>query len=130
MKKILIVEDDPLMSRVYCTTFKIKGYEVEAAMDGEEGITKTSSFRPDLVLLDVMMPKKNGFEVLNTLKSDPSTRSIPVVMLTNLAGEKDMETALACGALKYIVKSDHDPDKVADMITEMLSGLETGGGRV
>ena len=118
------------MSRVYCTTFKIKGYEVEAAMDGEEGITKTSSFRPDLVLLDVMMPKKNGFEVLNTLKSDPSTRSIPVVMLTNLAGEKDMETALACGALKYIVKSDHDPDKVADMITEMLSGLETGGGRV
>jgi CheY-like chemotaxis protein len=122
MKKILIVEDDPLMSRVYCTTFKIKGYEVEAAKDGEEGVAKALSFQPDMVVLDVMMPKKNGFEVLDELKSDPSTRNIPIIMLTNLAGEKDMESALSRGAMKYLIKSDHDPDKVADMITEMLGG--------
>jgi CheY-like chemotaxis protein len=120
MRKLLIVEDDQLMCRVYSAWFKLKGYEVETAHDGEEGLDKVTSFQPDLILLDVMMPKKNGFEVLDKLKSDPTTRAIPVIMLTNLSGEKEMNSALARGAARYIVKSEFELEKVAEMMAEVL----------
>ncbi len=122
MAKILIVEDDPLMSRMYQKIFTFEGYEVEMAGDGQEGFEKASMTHPTLILLDVMMPKMNGLETLDKLKLDPDLKSIPVIMLTNLAGEKDAETALAKGAVKYIVKSEHDPKEVADTVKEVLSG--------
>ena len=120
MKRLLIVEDDQLMCRVYGSWFKLKGYEVETAKDGEEGLVKAASFQPDLILLDVMMPKMNGFEVLDSLKADPATKIIPVIMLTNLSGQKDMESALARGAAKYIVKSEFELDKVEKIMEETM----------
>ncbi len=122
MSKILIVEDDPLMSRMYQKIFKFEGYDVEMAGDGEEGLEKARSIRPTLVLLDVMMPKMNGLEVLDKLKADPDLKSIPVVMLTNLAGQQDAETALTKGAIKYIVKSEYEPKQVTEMVKEILAG--------
>lgn len=92
------------------------------AGDGQEGIDKVRAVKPTLVLLDVMMPKMNGLEVLEKLKADPETKGIPVVMLTNLAGQQDAETALAKGAVKYIIKSEYDPKQVADMVKEILAG--------
>ena len=120
--KILIVEDDPLMSRMYQKIFTFEGYEVEMASDGEEGLEKAKAVSPTLVLLDVMMPKMNGLQVLEKLKLDPATKAIPVVMLTNLAGQKDAEVALEKGAIKYIVKSEYEPKQVVNMVKEILSG--------
>lgn len=122
MAKILIVEDDPLMSRMYQKIFTFEGYEVEVAVDGQEGLEKVRSLKPTMVLLDIMMPKMNGLQVLEKLKADPETREIPVVMLTNLAGQADAEAALVKGAVRYIVKSQQDPKGVVTIIKEILAG--------
>jgi len=122
MAKILIIEDDPLMQRLYQKIFTFEKYEVETAADGEEGLDKARKTKPTLILLDIMMPKMNGLQVLEKLKADPDLKKIPVVMLTNLAGQKDAETALAKGAVKYIVKSEYEPKQVADMVKGILAG--------
>jgi CheY-like chemotaxis protein len=119
---ILITEDDPLMSRMYQKIFTFEGYQVEMAADGQEGLDKARELKPTMILLDVMMPKLNGLQVLEKLKADPETKAIPVVMLTNLAGQQDAENALAKGAIKYIVKSEYEPKQVADMVKELLAG--------
>ena len=92
------------------------------AADGQDGVDKARSEMPTLILLDVMMPRMNGLEALEKLKSDPATKHIPVVMLTNLAGQQDAETAMAKGAVKYIIKSEHEPKEVSDMVKEILAG--------
>jgi CheY-like chemotaxis protein len=112
MAKVFIVEDDPLMSRMYQKIFTFEKYEVETAGDGEEALAKVRAAKP----------KMNGLQVLERLKADPATKSIPVVMLTNLAGQQDAETALAKGAVKYIIKSEHEPKEVADMVAEIIAG--------
>lgn len=122
MSKILIVEDDSLMSRMYQKIFTFEQYEVEVASDGEEGLEKAKSVKPTIILLDVMMPKMNGLQVLDKLKLDPETKAIPVVMLTNLAGQQDAETALQKGAVKYIIKSEYEPKQVVNMVKEILAG--------
>jgi CheY-like chemotaxis protein len=120
-KTLLIVEDDPLMNRMYQKIFKFEQYEVHTAANGEEGLDEARKIKPTLILLDIMMPKMNGLQVLEKLKSDPDTKGIPVIMLTNLAGEKDAETALMKGAVKYIVKSEHDPKQVVSMVKEIIA---------
>lgn len=122
MAKVLIVEDDPLMSRMYQKIFTFEGYEVVTGMDGEEGLEKAKTEKPTVILLDVMMPKMNGLQVLGKLKLDPDTKATPVIMLTNLAGQQDAESALAKGAVKYIVKSEYEPKEVAAMVKEILAG--------
>ena len=122
MSKILIVEDDPLMARMFEKIFMFENYEVDIAIDGVEGLEKVKSFKPAIILLDVMMPRMNGLQALEKLKLDPETKTIPVVMLTNLAGQQDAEIALAKGAVKYIIKSEYEPKQVADMVKEILSG--------
>lgn len=119
---ILIVEDDPLMSRMYQRIFTFENYKVEIASDGLAGLDKARTVNPNLILLDVMMPKMNGLETLEKLKMDPELKKIPVIMLTNLAGQQDAETALMKGAVKYIVKSEHEPKEVANMVKEILAG--------
>lgn len=122
MAKILIIEDDPLISRMYEKIFTFEKYEVELAADGEEGLQKIHETKPTLILLDIMMPKMNGLEVLERLKMDPTIKDIPVVILTNLAGQQDAETALAKGAVKYIIKSQQEPKQIADLVKEILAG--------
>lgn len=122
MAKLLIIEDDPLMSRMYQKIFSFEGYQVDVAPNGQDGLAKVKTDNPTLILLDIMMPVMNGLEVLDKLKADPDTKAIPVVMLTNLAGVQDAETALAKGAVKYIVKSEHEPKDVVAMIKEIIAG--------
>lgn len=119
---LLIVEDDPLMSRMYQKIFSFEGYNVVTAIDGQDGLEKATKEKPSLILLDIMMPKMNGLEVLDKLKVNPDTKTIPVVMLTNLAGTQDAEHALSKGAVKYIIKSEHEPKQVANMVKEILQG--------
>ncbi|MEO8581904.1 MAG: response regulator [Patescibacteria group bacterium] len=120
MAKILIIEDDPLMSRMYQKIFSFEQYDVDMANDGEEGLLKAKNLKPTAILLDVMMPKLNGFQVLERLKLDPDLKDIPVIMLTNLASEQDAETAMLKGAVKYIVKSQYDPKEVTKMVKEII----------
>jgi CheY-like chemotaxis protein len=122
MTKILIVEDDPLMSRMYQKIFSFERFEVEMAGDGEAGLAQVTIFNPTIILLDVMMPKMNGLQVLEKLKANPATKSIPVIMLTNLAGQQDAEAALAKGAVKYIIKSEHEPKEVVDLVKGIVAG--------
>lgn len=121
MAKILIVEDDPLMMRMYQKIFLFEKYEVDAASNGEEALEKVRANRPTLILLDIMMPKLNGLQVLDKLKSDPDTKAIPVVMLTNLSSDKDAENAMLKGAIKYIVKSQYEPKTIVNMVKEILA---------
>ena len=122
MAKILIIEDDPLMSRMYQKIFTFEKYAVSMAQNGEAGLEKMRSEKPTLVLLDVMMPKMNGLQVLEKAKADPELKKIPVVMLTNLAGQQDAEKALSMGAVKYIVKSENEPKDVVKMVKGILAG--------
>jgi CheY-like chemotaxis protein len=125
-KVLLLIEDDPLMLRMYRKIFKLEGYQVELAAGGQEGLDKAKSDKPTLVLLDIMMPKMDGFEVLGKLKEDPETKDIPVVVLTNLAGTQDAKKAMEMGALKYIIKSEQDPKEVATLVKEVLENLPEG----
>jgi len=122
MAKILIVEDDPLMSRMYQKIFTFEGYTVDMAGDGLEGLDKARVDKPTLILMDIMMPKMNGLQALEKLKADPELKAIPVIMLTNLAGQQDAEAALTKGAIKYIIKSEYEPKQVTNMVKEILAG--------
>lgn len=122
MAKILIVEDDSLLIRMYQKIFESEGYQVELAINGEEGLDKARVSIPTLILLDVMMPKMNGLQVLKQLKAEANTKDIPVVMLTNLDGERDAEQALSEGAVKYIIKSQYKPKEIEEMVKQILAG--------
>jgi DNA-binding response OmpR family regulator len=127
MAKVLIVEDDPLISRMYQKIFTFEKFEVDVAANGEEALFKVTDFSPTLILLDVMMPKMNGLQVLETLKAADATKNIPVVMLTNLSGQQDAETAIAKGAVKYIIKSEYEPKQVVEMVKDVLTGYASNG---
>lgn len=122
MAKILIVEDDALLSKMYVSIFTSENYEVETAVDGQEGLDKAREVSPTLILLDIMMPKLNGMEVLRKLKADPALKDIPVVVLTNLAGDADIQTALKLGAVRYIIKSENKPKEVEEIVRGILAG--------
>jgi CheY-like chemotaxis protein len=121
MGKILIIEDDPLVARMYEKVLKFDGNTVELAKDGREGVEKAKEILPNLIFCDVMMPRMNGIEVLETLKADPTTKDIPIVMLTNLSGTRDAQVALSKGALAYMVKSEYRPKDIADKTKEIMS---------
>jgi CheY-like chemotaxis protein len=122
MAKILIVDDDDMIRMMYQKIFVFNNFEAEIAADGEEGLQKALEVKPDLILLDVMMPKMTGLQTLEKLKSNDQTKPIPVVMLTSLNGQQDAEMALSKGAVKYIVKSEYEPKEVASMVKEVLAG--------
>jgi len=98
-----------------------KGYEVVVAVDGEEALVKVREHKPDLILLDVMMPKLDGFEVLTRLKDDPATRDIPVIMLSNLSEASEIKKAADRGARAYLVKSSLRPEQLAEKVAETLA---------
>lgn len=127
MVKLLIVEDDPLIARLYTEAFKLSGHEVEVAFDGEQGFQKLQEMKtkPTLILMDVMMPKMNGLQLLERIKKDPGTKNIPVVMLTNVSDEENVEKALNLGAVTYLVKSQYTPKEVVGKVKEIIAGYAT-----
>ena len=104
-KKILLVEDDETLLNVYKSRFELEGFEVAEVSDGEQALAKVMEFKPDLILLDAMMPKINGFDVLDIIRNTPETTSIKVIMLTALSQESNKEHARSVGADDYLVKS-------------------------
>lgn len=120
--KILLVEDDPLLVRMYEEKFKEDGFNVQTALDGQEGLEKATSFRPDIILMDIMMPKMNGFQVLETLKKTPGLQNIPVLLLTNLGDNQGAEKGLSLGAADYIIKVQTEP---VDVVKKIKTTIES-----
>ena len=104
-KKILLVEDDTALAAVYKSRLELEGFDVQEVNNGEDALSSAVQFRPDLILLDAMMPKISGFDVLDILRNTPDTANIRVVMLTALSQPKDKERAEALGVDDYLVKS-------------------------
>jgi len=119
-KKILLAEDDRFLRRACETALSRRGLNVVAAGDGEEALALIRSERPDLVLLDLLMPKKTGIEVLRTLKADPSLRDIPVLILSNSSRELEMQDAEALGVVGYLIKANLSLQELADRIIEIV----------
>lgn len=120
MKKILLIEDNEYMGRMYQNLLGLENYLVSWAKGGEEGLEKAGSLKPDLILLDVIMPKINGIQVLQKLKDSDDTKNIPVVILT-VVGEQDIiDKALKLGAEGYIIKSTVDLNQLISEIKSYL----------
>jgi CheY-like chemotaxis protein len=119
-KKILVIEDEATLIRALLEFLIAEGFEVLSAVDGEKGLEIARTKTPDLILLDIIIPKKDGYQVLAELKSDPKTKKIPVVLLTNLESPEDIQKAFDRGATTYLVKSDYKLEDVVKKIKETL----------
>ncbi len=115
--KILIAEDDRFIAQVYLTKLSLEGFETVLVSDGRDVIPHMIKDKPDLLLLDLMMPGKSGFDVLRDLQRDPELKKIPVLVITALAQSKERELGLSLGAKDYIIKSDHSIQEIIAKIT-------------
>lgn len=110
--RILLVDDEPSIVKIVGKRLEVAGFEVRMAMDGQEGLEKAKTEEPDLIVLDLMLPKLNGYEVCSALKQDPIYQGIPIIMFSARTHEKDERTALQCGADAYM----HKPFKSEDLV--------------
>jgi DNA-binding response OmpR family regulator len=118
--KIAIIEDEPFLATMYVTKFELENFTVFRAADGQEGLEIIQTQKPDIVLLDVVMPKVDGFEVLRQLRTDSATASLPVILLTNLGQRSDIEKGLSLGASDYVIKANYTPAQVVAKVKEYL----------
>lgn len=123
-KTLLIIEDDPYVQRVYQRLFEQQEYSFELAGDGMEGLSKARELKPNLILLDLIMPKMDGFQVLEVLKTDAQLKDIPVVILTNLGDEESIRRAIKLGANSFMVKANFEPEQVKEKVEEYLKQEE------
>lgn len=124
-KKILLVEDDLALAAVYKSRLDLEGFETEMINDGESALASAQKFKPDLILLDAMMPKVSGFDVLDILRNTPETKDIRVIMLTALSQPKDKERAESLGVNDYLVKSQVVIGDVIERVKFHLGLLES-----
>ncbi len=122
MVHILVVEDEDFLVRALEDNLSQEGYDVGVARNGEEALTKIKEKKPDLILLDLLMPKKDGFAVLEELKKNPDWNLIPVIVLSNLGTDHDIKRALQMGANDYFVKSQHPIAEVIEKVKKVLRG--------
>jgi two-component system alkaline phosphatase synthesis response regulator PhoP len=122
--KILVVEDEEILLTALSEELKQEGFEVVGAKDGEEGVAKAASEKPDLVLLDLVMPKLDGIGALKQMKEGAETKDIPVVILTNLSDYDKISDALSLGAMDYLVKANY---RLEELVTKIKMVLERKG---
>jgi DNA-binding response OmpR family regulator len=120
LKKILLVEDDDALAAVYQTRLEAEGFNIKRVPNGEEALASALAYKPDLILLDVMMPKVSGFDVLDILRNTPETANMKIIMLTALSQESDKERAHSLGVDDYLVKSQVVIADVVDRIRHHL----------
>lgn len=125
MAKILIIEDDPLIVKIYSTRLKADGHEVYTAENGEEGWRQAIEHNPDLIVLDVMMPRMDGFGVLEKVKAYDRLKNIPILMYSNLSNEDEMVRAKTMGATEFLVKANLSPTQMIAKIKEYLPQVNT-----
>lgn len=125
MESVLIIDDDPVIQLLLRTHFEQEGYIVEVASDGEQGLRMARELKPDFVLLDVLMPKLNGLEVLKALRADPATASLMVALLSAKSEDSDRELGLGAGANAYLTKP-FDPLALLDQVRQLTDAAAEG----
>lgn len=120
MYKILLIEDDEFIGRAYKDGLTRAGFDVSWASDGQEGLEQIKALKPDLVLLDLVMPVKNGFEVLEELKAQPNLK-VPVIILSNLGQDSDVKKAKVLGAQDYLIKTNVSMKEIIDKVEKYLT---------
>lgn len=120
-KCILIIEDEETLQRTLSEYLEENGFITFSALDGEKGLELTKQKKPDLIILDIILPKKDGFKVLEEIKKDKETKNIPVILLTNLESIEDIQKAFDKGATTYLVKSEYKLEDIVKKINETLS---------
>ncbi len=123
--KIALVEDEKVLSQVLENKLKKEGFEVFVAMDGEAGLEIIDAMRPDLILLDILMPKIDGFGVLTQLSQNPELSKIPVIIISNSGQPVEIDKALALGVKDYLIKAEFDPQEVLEKIKKQLNLTST-----
>ena len=118
---ILIVEDDTFLAGIYANKFEREGFKVFLATDGDVGLKTAKKEMPDIMLLDILLPKLDGFEVLEKVKADPVTRVIPVILLTNLGQKEDVDKGLKLGAADYLIKAHFMPAETVEKVKKVLA---------
>lgn len=120
MKKILFIEDEAALQKTFGDLLKKEGYEMFSALDGKEGLKLAKELKPDLILLDLVLPKVHGFDVLKQLKEDKETKDIPVIILTHLEEISEVNKALELGATTYLVKAQYTLEELTEKIKNAL----------
>jgi DNA-binding response OmpR family regulator len=120
MKNILIIEDDEFLRGLINKKLAAEDFNMISAIDGEEGIKKAKEEKPDLILLDLVLPKIDGFEVLSQIKANPSTSAIPVIILSNLSQKEDMDKGIKLGATDYVIKAQFTPEEIIEKVKAIL----------
>ena len=119
-KTVLFIEDEPALQKTLGEFLREQGYAVIAALDGEAGLDAARRLHPDLVLLDIILPRKPGLEVLEALRGDPELAAIPVIILTNVESGEAVERAVALGARAYLVKTNYALDEVLEKVAAVI----------
>src|SRR6267143_5503606 len=125
MNKILIVEDDQIVANIYRNKFSLEGFQVEVALDGDVGLELMRSFRPDAVILDLMLPKITGVEVMKQIRAEPAFEKLPVIVLSNTYLTGMLQEAWKAGATKCLSKANCTPKQVIEIVRNELSGNGT-----
>jgi len=118
--RVLLVEDEKMLADMYSTKFTMDGYETHTAYDGEAGLAMAKEVLPDIILLDIIMPKIDGFGVLKMLHEDNTTKKIPVILLTNLGQDEDIKKGKQLGAVDYFIKANHTPAEIVNKVHGIL----------
>jgi DNA-binding response OmpR family regulator len=118
--KILLIEDDNFLVEMYTTKFELEGFNVVSAEDGQKGLSLAKTENPDIILLDILMPKMDGFSVLEELKKEEQLKDIPVILLTNLGQKEDVKKGFELGAAGYLIKAHFMPSEVVEKIKKIL----------
>lgn len=121
MKTILFIEDEAALQKAFSDIFEGEGYNILSALNGEDGFMLAKSKKPDLILLDLILPKLHGFAVLEKLKSEKETQDIPVIILTNLESLEEVDKALELGAVSYFVKSHYGLEEIVEKVKKALN---------
>lgn len=120
MIHVLLVEDDTFLANIYKTKFEMEKFKVTVAENGEDGLEMAKKKKPDIILLDILLPKMDGFTVLENLKKDKAAQDIPVILLTNLGQKDDVEKGLEMGAADYLIKAHFKPSETVDKVKKVL----------
>jgi len=120
MKQILLVEDDPFLIDIYTTKFKEMGFVIEVAQDGSQAMRKIAEKKIDLVLLDIVLPHVDGWEILKKIREEPGLKDLKVVILSNLGQQSEVDKAFSLGATKYLIKAHYTPSEVVEEIKKIF----------
>jgi len=120
MNQILLVEDDPFLVDIYKTSLEEAGFKVEIATEGDEALRKLKEKRPDLLVLDIVLPQINGWEIIKEIKKEENLKDLKIIILSNLGQKTEVEKGLSLGATKYLIKAHYTPREVVEEVKKIL----------